>query len=80
MSFSTHHVLLARKMTSIGRAGVAEGLARIKINLEHAKIRDLREIHAERPHRFQRRVDNDFLLGSDRWLQIFPQLIGCAFV
>jgi hypothetical protein len=36
------------------------------------ELRDLREIHAERPHRFQRRVDDDFLLGSERWLQILP--------
>src|SRR6266436_4375648 len=67
-------VLPARKMTLIGRAWFADGLARKKINLDHARmeLRDLREIHAERPHRFQRRVDDDFLLGSERWLQILP--------
>src|SRR5216684_4411972 len=70
-------VLPARKMTSIGRAWFAEGLARKKINLDHARmeLRDLREIHAERPHRFQRRVDDDFLLGSERWLQILPPML-----
>src|SRR6266851_9563383 len=64
----------ARKMTLIGRPWFAEGLARKKINLDHARVelRDLREIHAERPHRFQRRADDDFLLGSERWLQILP--------
>jgi hypothetical protein len=52
----------------------AECLARKKINLDHPRmeLRDLREIHAERPHRIQRRVDDDFLLGSERWLQISP--------
>ena len=29
------------------------------------ELRDLREIHTERPHRFQRRVDDDFLFGSE---------------
>src|SRR6266568_5369014 len=67
-------VLPARKMTLIGRSWFAEGLARKKINLDHARmeLRDLREIHAERPHCFQRRVDNDLLLGSKQWLQILP--------
>ena len=57
-----------------GSACFAEGLARKKINLDHARmeLRDLSEIHAERPHRFQRRVDDYFLLGSERWLQKFP--------
>jgi hypothetical protein len=61
-------------MTLIRRAWFAEGLARKKINLDHARmeLRDLREIHAERPHRFQRNVDDDFLLGSERRLQILP--------
>jgi hypothetical protein len=61
-------------MTSIGRAWFAEGLAGKKINLDHARmeLRDLREIHGVRPHRFQRRVDDDFLLGTERWLQILP--------
>src|SRR5262244_1274453 len=61
-------VLPARKMTLIGLAWFAEGLARKKINLDHARMElwDLGEIHAERPHRFQRRVDDDFLLGSER--------------
>jgi hypothetical protein len=39
------------------------------------ELRDSREIHAERPHRFQRRVDDDFLLGSERWLQICLQIM-----
>src|SRR6266446_10576406 len=67
-------VLPVRKMTSIGRAWLAQGFAREKINLDHARmeLRDLREIHAERPHRFQRHVDDDLLLGSERWLQILP--------
>src|SRR6266496_3956188 len=67
-------VLPARKMTSIGHSWFAERLARKKIYLDHARmeLRDLREIHAVRPHRFQRRVDDDFLLGSERWLQILP--------
>jgi hypothetical protein len=65
------------------RAWFAEGLARKKINLDHARmeLRDLREIHAERPHRFQRRVDDDFLLGSERWLHSFLQCqFFCAFI
>jgi hypothetical protein len=55
-------------------SGVRGGLARKKINLDHARmeLQDLREIQAERPHRFQRCVDNDFLVGPERWLQILP--------
>jgi hypothetical protein len=44
------------------------------------ELRDLREIHAERPHRCQRRVDDDFLLGSERWLQILPPAAGERFI
>src|SRR4029077_20987840 len=74
-------VLPARKMTLIGRACFAEGLARKKINLDHARmeLRDLREIHAERPHRFQRRVDDYCLLGSERWRQILPPNYWLSF-
>ena len=34
------------------------------------ELRNLREIHAERPHGIQRRVDDDFLLGSKRRLHV----------
>src|ERR1700690_1327928 len=59
-------------MTLIGCARFACGLAGKKIDLDHARMElwDLRQIHAERPHRFQRRVDDDFLSGSKRRLQI----------
>ena len=42
-------VLPARKMTLIGRAWFAQGLAGKKINLDHPRmeLRNLREIHAE---------------------------------
>src|SRR5215472_17601932 len=51
--------------------GSLRALPRKKIDLDHPRmeLRYLREIHAERPHCFQRRVDDDFLLGSERWLQ-----------
>src|SRR5215469_1788212 len=70
--FLDARVLPARKMTLIRRAWFAEGLAREKINLDHPRmeLRNLRKIHAERPHCFQRRVDDDFLFGSEGWLQI----------
>jgi len=80
-NFDVHldvRVLPARKMTLIVRAWFAEGFTRKKINLDHARmeLRDLREIHAVRPHCFQRHVDDDFLLGSQRWLQILPRISG----
>ena len=40
------------------------------------ELRDLREIHAERSHRFQRRVDDDFLLGSERCCKSCLQING----
>ena len=74
MSFSVHVCLPPDKMTLIGHARLADGLTRKKINLDHARmeLRDLCEIHAERPHCFQRRVDDDFLFGPERWLQLMP--------
>src|SRR5215470_17894046 len=67
-------VLPARKMTLIGRAGFPEGLARKKINLDHTRmeLRDLREVHAERPNLFQRCVNDNFLPGSEWRLQVLP--------
>src|SRR5215469_2911613 len=64
-------------MALIRRAWFADGLAGKKIDLGHARMElgNLREIHAERPHFFQRRVDDDFLPGSERCLQLFPLVL-----
>jgi len=61
-------------MTLIGHAWLAASLTRKKINLNHAgmELGNLREVHAERPHRLQWRIDDDFLFGSERWLQLLP--------
>src|SRR6266536_4587964 len=63
-------------MTLIRHAWFAEGLASKKVDLEHARMEfgDFREIHAERPHCFHRRVDDDFLLRSKRWQQSCLQI------
>lgn len=48
----------------------------MKIDLENASMElwDFAQIHAVRPHCFQGRVDDDFLLGSERWSQSCLQL------
>jgi len=55
-------------MTLIRRACFAEGFASKEIDLEHARMEfgDFRKIHLERPRCFQRRVEDDFLLGLKR--------------
>ena len=67
-------MLAAREMTLIGHAWLPQRLTRKKINLNHAgmELWNLREIHAERPHGFQRRVDDHFLFGPEWWLQLTP--------
>jgi len=67
-------VLPARKMTLIRGTRFTEALAGEKIDFDHSRMElwYLSQIHAERPHRVQWRVDDDFLLRSERWAQILP--------
>jgi hypothetical protein len=69
-------MLPARKTALIRHAWFAKCLAINKINLEDARmeLRDFAETHAECPHCFQWRVDDDFLLGSKRWSHEFAGL------
>jgi hypothetical protein len=50
-------------MTLIRYPWLAKSLSRNEINLHNARmeLRDPRQIHAERPHCFQRGVDDHFL-------------------
>ena len=68
-------------MTLIGRARFTNALAGEKIDFHHTRMElwDLRQIHAERPHNLQRRVDDDFLLRSERWPQIMSPDQGFSF-
>ena len=65
-------VLAAGKMAAIGRAGLAEGLAGKKIDLDDARMElgDAGEVHGVGPDRRQRRVDDDFLPGLERWRHV----------
>src|SRR5215469_16231327 len=55
-------------MTLIRHARLAKSFPAMKINFANTRMElwDFREIHAEPPHHFQRRVNDDFLLGS-KW-------------
>jgi hypothetical protein len=72
-------MLPARKMTSIRHAWFAKYFPINKIDLKDTRMElwDFCQIHAERPHCFQWRVDDDRLLGSKRWSQSYLQ-IACV--
>src|SRR5215469_18218092 len=56
-------------MALIRNARLAESFSREQIHLDDAgvKLRNLRDVHAERPHRLQWRVDDHCLRGAKWW-------------
>jgi hypothetical protein len=72
-------MLSTGKMASVGDTWFTQCLSINQINLEDARmeLRDSAQIHAERPHCFQWRVDDDLLHGSKlRWQMLPPNRRG----
>src|SRR5215471_11584012 len=56
-------------MALVRNSRFAKGLSGEQIHLNDAgmELRDFRDVHAERPHRLQRRVNDDCLRGAKWW-------------
>jgi hypothetical protein len=68
-------------MTLVRHAWFAKCFAINQVDLEDARMKlwDFCQIHAERPHRFQWRVDDDLLPGPKRWSQFCLRIAGMGF-
>src|SRR5215467_10857556 len=75
-------MLSVRKMALIGHAWFANCFPIDENDLRDPRMElgYFRQIHAERPHRFEWRVDSDPLLGSKRRPQSFLQMGRLASV